>query len=510
MFACLLAPDFPVQAALRSDQDTRTLLHQSLVVVVDGPPNLQRVVALNESARSAGIGIGMTKLQAETCDGVSIRKRSAESEQSAQLALIECAHAFSPRVESTCPGTVILDLSGTDKLFGSKENTAHQIVSAALELGFDLRVAIASNPDTAFYAASGFPGITIISPGEEAKRLQSLPIGVLPASPNMLEVLENWGIRTLRSFAELPPIALVERLGQEALHLQKLARGQTDRPLLCVKPAAEFSESFEFEDPVETQESLTFILNRLLQAICARLTSYSLATSELRLMIGLEVRQIQNGGQNGEQFKREWKLPLPTQDRNMLLKLISLDLESNLFSAPIKKLTIEAVPVKPRMAQGNLFAPPSPESEKLEITLARIRGVVGSTDAEGMACLGSPQLVDTHKPGSFRLQSFSGVTEAVSSLPISVPMVALRTFRPALEASVQLEGEKPHFVWLWHRHRRVLAASGPWCNSGNWWNGSVWARAEWDVALKMPEGIGYYRIYLDQLSKQWFVQGFFD
>ncbi len=103
----------------------------------------------------------------------------------------------------------------------------------------------------------------------------------------------------------------------------------------------------------------------------------------------------------------------------------------------------------------------------MEITLARIRGVVGSTDAEGMACLGSPQLVDTHKPGSFRLQSFSGdYIEAVSSFQRSVPMIALRIFRPALETSVQLEGEKPHFVWLWHRHRRVLAASGTVVQSG--------------------------------------------
>src|SRR5260221_5980335 len=51
---------------------------------------------------------------------------------------------------------------------------------------------------------------------------------------------------------------------------------------------------------------------------------------------------------------------------------------TTLCRSPIKKLTVEAVPVKPRMAQGNLFAPPSPETEKLEITLARIRGVVGS------------------------------------------------------------------------------------------------------------------------------------
>ena len=154
------------------------------------------------------------------------------------------------------------------------------------------------------------------------------------------------------------------------------------------------------------------------------------------------------------------RLPVPTQDRHMLFTLLRLDLERNTFSAPIKKLTIEAVPVKPRMAQGNLFAPPSPETEKLEITLARIRGVVGSNDAEGISCVGSPQILDTHKPVAFAVQSFSGAVETWSPSAV-VPTLALRVFRPALETSVELTGETPHFVRLWKKHRRVLAASGP-------------------------------------------------
>jgi protein ImuB len=220
------------------------------------------------------------------------------------------------------------------------------------------------------------------------------------------------------------------------------------------------------------------------------------------------VRQSRNG-RDGEQFRHEWKLPVPTHDKNLLFTLVRLELERNTFSAPIKKLTIEAVPIKPRLAQGNLFAPPTPEAEKLEITLARIRGVVGDKDAEGINCVGSPKLMDTHKPNAFAVRSFSGATETTGLLA-AVPTIALRIFRPALEISVELTEETPHFVRLWKKHRRVLAASGPWCSSGNWWNATVWSREEWDVALKTFEGVGYYRIYLDRLRKQWFVEGVFD
>lgn len=510
MFACLFVPDFPVQAALLPEpRETREILRRSPMAVLDGPSNLPRVMALNDAARNVGIEAGMTKLQVEVCRGVLLRKRSSDHEDTAQAALLECAGAFSPRVESTCPGNVILDLAGTEKLLGPPESAACKITVRARQIGLHLRIAIAVNPDTAMYAARGFTGITIIPPGDEAKTLAPLRVSILPASPELLEVLENWGIHTFKSLAALPPIALTERLGQQGLTLQKLAQGQTSRPLDAVEPAPNFIGEHEFETPIETLEFLAFDLNRVLKEICDRLAGQSLATNELRLTLDFEVRQIQNG-KSGEQYKHHWKLPVPTQDRHMLFTLLRLDLERNTFSAPIRKLTLEAVPVKPRMAQGNLFAPPSPEAEKLEITLARIRGVVGSLDAEGISCVGSPRVPDTHKPGAFAVQSFSSAVDTSSPRAVA-PTLALRIFRPALETSVELTGEVPHFVRLWKKHRRVLAASGPWSSSGNWWNKTAaWAREEWDVALKTVEGVGYYRIYLDRIRKLWFVEGVFD
>jgi protein ImuB len=423
--------------------------------------------------------------------------------------LLDFADGFSPCVESTAAGTGILDLAGTEKLLGSPRSTAHKIFTSAVEIGFVLHVAIAPNPDAALYAARGFPGITIIPAGHEAGQLASLHIDVLPISPEMSEVLDGWGTHTFGLLAALPTVALTERLGQEGLYLQKLARGEVNRPLLTAEPIAEFIQSFEFDDPVETLESLFFILSRLLQQLCSSLTSRSLATNELRLTLELEVRRTE-GGREGEQYEHDWKLPVPTQDKHMLFSLVRLHLEKTTFSAPVRKVVLKVVPIRPRIAQGNLFAPPSPEPEKLEITLERIRGVVGSIDEDGRDCVGSPKLVDTHKPGSFAVQHFSTLGESPDSSAAVASIIALRVFRPPLETSVELDSEKPHLIWLWHRHRRVLAASGPWCNSGNWWNGSRWIREEWDIALKTPAGIGYYRIYRDRILKQWFVEGVFD
>ena len=250
MFACIYIPDFPVQASLLPESpEQRPDLDRASVVILEGPANLPYVFATNAAARCAGIESGMTKLQAEMCAGAVLRKRSLSEEDSAQAALIECAATFSPRVESTVPGAVILDLAGTEKLFSREKSDPQKnsrqlnqpkapwtraiqaMTAKTAQAGFDIRIAIAPNPDTAFLAARGFPVNTIISAGDEAQSLAPLSIETLPVSSAMLETLNSWGIRTFQSLAALPAVAIVERLGQEGLYLQKLACGAIARPL---------------------------------------------------------------------------------------------------------------------------------------------------------------------------------------------------------------------------------------------------------------------------------------
>jgi len=225
MFACLYLADFPVQAVLRCEpEQRRELLTQSGIVILDGSASNNRVISLNDAARQLGIELGMTKLQAQSCGSVLAHQRNLQSEDAAQAALLDCARMFSPRVESTAPGVVIVDVDGTEKLFGPLQRLAARILEQSREFGFCMNVAIAADPDSASCAARSWEGITIIPQGREAQFLGRLPVEVLSPAPEVLDTLEAWGIRNLGALAELPSVPLVERLGQEGLRLQKLAR----------------------------------------------------------------------------------------------------------------------------------------------------------------------------------------------------------------------------------------------------------------------------------------------
>ena len=195
---------------------------------------------------------------------------------------------MSPRIEDTSLGTILLDISGLASLFGSCENIASELAQRAFLLGFSANVAIASRVDAALLASRGFPGITWIPEHQEAQRLGSLPIHVLPASADTLETLERWGVRTCAALAALPLLDLSERLGQEGVRLHELAHGAAARSLALAQTSIFFEETMELEDSVEELEPLSFILGRLLDQLCARLNARSLAAQSIHVRFELE------------------------------------------------------------------------------------------------------------------------------------------------------------------------------------------------------------------------------
>ena len=515
------------------------------LAVLEGKAPLQKVFAVNENARRAGVSAGMTKLQIEADSGLVLRAHSLAQEVTAHAALLDCAQSFSPRVEAVGCDTIILDLAGLQPLFGPLPKIARALARRASALGFETSVAVAGNPDTSGLAARGFSGVTVIPEGKEAEMLGSLPVEVLlrssaQESGELLETFSRWGIRKLRDLAALPDIALSERLGQAGIHLQKLARGAISRTLVPFEPPLIFEEVIELDYPLVLLEPLAFLLGRLLEQLCARLEAHALSTHELRLCL-----ELQYGYQNDESaelalgldgrgrpsphnlFQRILRLPVPLLDCRTFLKLLQLDLKAHPPGAPIVKIHLAAEPVRPRATQNGLFLPPSPEPEKLELTLARIAGIVGEDK------VGSLELLDTHRPEGFRMQRFAPeqcspqshrVTEKInhqratdSSVSLCLCgenlVTALRIFRPPVNVVVTMQDGKPaHITCSKNKERQgeILWAAGPWRSSGDWWEQEGWARDEWDIAVQGKAGIALYRLVRDRLDGRWILEGTYD
>src|SRR5438094_1996054 len=160
-----------------------------------------------------------------------------------------------------------------------------------------------------------------------------------------VETLRCWGVHTCKEFAALPEIAIVERLGQEGLRWWRLAQGANAHPLIAKDFPSNFEEHMDLDSPVELLEPLLFVLNRLLEQLCARLRMHILAIGEIKVTLTLE----RNDSRAKEPIFhiRTIRLPVPARDSKLLLKLLQLDLEKHPPSLPVTVVRMLAIPVKP-------------------------------------------------------------------------------------------------------------------------------------------------------------------
>ena len=501
IYGCIHIPDSPVQAFIRNEPDLR----RKPIAVLDGAFPLFTVVATNAFARKLGIRIGMTQLQIERFTNLAVRYRSREQEDSAHRALVDCAHFFTPRVEETSNATVTLDLNGLSRLWGSPREIAQKLFRATDGLGLETHVAIAPNPDAAIHAAKGDSGITVISPGDEAQKLDSLDLCVLSPPEEIQAAFNRWGLQSFQDLTRLPTVSVAERLGQEGVELQRMARGATSRPLRVLNGKPYFKEIMELEESIDSLEPLAFIFTRLLKQLCQRLEARNLATNELHLTLKLEP-PFDEKQESTSSFIRTIRVPIPTRDHRLLAKLLQLDLDAHHPPAPVAEIALTAKPVQPRRIQTGLFHPSIPEPEKLELTLARIGAIVGTKN------IGSPEVLDTHHPNRFHIRHFMPTHVTTRRKPSSErpASMALRIFRPPLEARVELLGGEPSRIFFSGKSGKIVTARGPWHNSGEWWQERRWKREEWDIEVQNVHKRVLYRIYRDAHTNQWFVDATYD
>jgi protein ImuB len=398
-------------------------------------------------------------------------------------------------------------------------------------------VAIGANFHAARLKAAASRGITVIPHRQEATALAKLPLAVLDLPPEHAETFVLWGIRTLADLAAIPEIDLVTRFGAQAIAWRDLARGALPHTFQPLEAGFSLQEFCAFEAPVDRTDSLLFIGARMIDCLATRAATRALSLASLVVQMELE---------GGRAYQRTIRPALPTTDRKFLLKLLQLEIAAHPPQAAVLSLTLSAQAGQSSKVQLGLFAPQTPEPSRLDVTIARLKAIAGEDR------VGSPVLEDTHRPGSFRMESFAVPCQSSSEaskklrpvegtgfsvkgtgfspyinpakesralapegcctglspgMPSSFaacvapssasksnasqtarPRMALRRMRPPVPVHVQLRALKPVAFRDREQSFKVAAAYGPWRTSGCWWSTEVWNTEEWDVLAELSSG----------------------
>jgi protein ImuB len=428
--------------------------------------------------------------------------------------LLEVSQRFSPEVELSGNGqTATFCITPLRKMIGSPHQIASEICRAGHEFKLQASLAIAANPDAAILLARNFIGVTMVTPGEERSKLASIPLAEIFAydpvrlEPSMLEILLRWGVKTAEDLVALPERGVSERLGQAGIYLRNLAAGKLTRPLRLNGGTTNYEIQMELEHSLTLLEPLLFLLSRAISELCQRMRSQSRAARELEVHFDLESRTEESTEKN-KAYACHLEFPIPLDDPRTILKLLQLHLERHSPGAPICAFKLGVIPVEPKRVQGGIFLPPAPAADKLQVTMARIANMVGASN------VGTPALLNTHRPDAFNTTLLPGQAKSHTAFSLKdesrkpeMLRLAMRLFRPALNARVQVVQLAPKNVIANGVRGHVLRYAGPWKTAGEWWTATAWSREEWDVAL--DDG-ALYRIYQESTSHEWFVHGVYD
>ncbi len=532
---CLLVPDLPLQAALRAEPE----LQGRPLVITSGPGPRAEIVALADPAARQAVRPGQTLTQARAvCPGIEVRVASPALERTARETLLDVALSLAPRAESAprgsgifaSEGVVFVDASGTGALHGNESAFASVFHARAERAGLPGFVAIASTRGVSRLAARHLsltamhrrldpsgpeaPTTRILPRERETAFLEPLPIDLLDPDDRTAEALTRFGVRRVRELLELPRRDLAARVGPRLLELVARARGEEEEPPIPEPGTTTLEEGQDLEAAIASLEPLTFVLRGLVSRLTERLVLRGLGCTELRLGLQLE---------NGARQSRRVGLAAPSQDEQVLLRLLRLTVERAPPMAPIESVTLHCEGLPLRREQLDLFLPRGPSPSDLDQTLAELVSICGEDR------VGAPEILDTHRPDAFGLKPFRKpgrpstakraprrgrhepppTEPARPSLPPRRgPRLSMRALRPAIRAQVHLVNGRPAHLRCRLGQGEIVKTAGPWRTTGQWWSEAAhFAVDHYDVEL----GDGsVLRLAFDWKTKRWQIDGLYD
>lgn len=480
------------------------------VAVVDGA----QVVARNRLAADAGVAAGMRIAEAIThAANLLLLPYDARRVQAMWDVALDQLDALGPLAEDAGPGHALVDLTGA----GRGERALVRRTLDALHALLDLaaRAAVADGPFAASVAARRARGereVRLIPRAQTAAFLAPLPVSLLPLPGKLLADLDRLGIRTIGAFTGLRYAEVGKRFGALGMTALSLAIGRDDRPLVPRQRERRETFSYPFEPPADDLGPVLFVTKALLDAHAAALRREGLVASGLRLVLTVEARDAIVL----EQHWGESLVPGPAE-----LEALRLTLDAR-FSG--KDEGIVALP-PPRIEAVHLTllacgpgrgtqlpllgAATIRQRESVAHLLTRLHALLGP---DGVA---EAVPVAAHLPEA--QWTYRPYMAARVGTPYDGPLLPASPLLPALPGLLLCEPPEPVAVTWWGEspvalrtgdaEEAVIAALGPYCAAGGWWDGGGYEHAYW---LIVTGDEALHLVREDRVAEAWVRVGVVD
>jgi DNA polymerase-4 len=246
-------------------------------VAVGGTPDGRGVVAsASYEARKFGVRAAMPMSQAIRLCPQLVVVQGTYSRYSEFSAKARAAFSrFTPQVQMASQDEAYLELTGTERLWGSPLQMAESIRRAvAEETRLPCSVGIGANKLVAKVASSHSKprGLLWVPHGSEAAFLAPLPVGDIPGiGPRAVERLNSVGIRTVAQLARLDDEAAAAMSGSAGREMRDRARGISRSPVAADAAPKSIGAEETFDSDTTDADFLGGMIANLAEKVAYRL-----------------------------------------------------------------------------------------------------------------------------------------------------------------------------------------------------------------------------------------------
>lgn len=473
--------------ALESQVDF-TVGEMTIVVETDGH---HRVIAADELALDRGIRPGL-KLSAAYAmsDSLRVLKRCPLSEQSVLEALAQWARRFTPSVSLASPRELLMEVSGSLKLFGGLQSIKAALRAECERRQLTVTVCAAPTALAALWLVR-CESRDVRHAGKLAGSLSQLPLGVTEWPERTQTSLRSMGVQTIGDCLRLPRDGFTRRLGRKYLSELDRALGGFDS-WAVYEPPERFSSMLEFDDEITDPAILANAGKRLIE---------ELTTILRRRQVGVASFEIAFRHLRGSATTERINLAGPAQDRKRFQRLFLDRLDRLSLSEPVVALILrtgEAEPVMPLSSALFKDAVQPEFTETIDALIERLRGRFGSARIFGI------NLVAEHRPEAAWRKSLGDF--AGESLEHSISPWAQQ--RPLwLLPEPLLLANSSDGLPRYDNCEPLRPQSGPERIEAGWWNGEEIRRDYYTVATQRGEKLWIFRDR--RKDRGWFLHGIF-
>jgi len=441
------------------------------------------IVACNEAARHLGVKHGMPVAAASALAGnLQIVARDIAAEEAALERIAAWAMQFTPAVSIARPAEVLLEIGSSLTMFGGLQALWTELAAGLRALGYAASVACAPTPLGAQWFARA--GLTVRLRHTDALRasLPDLPLHVMQASPEMLELLRNIGAKNVSDCLALPRDGLAQRLGPGFIDDLDRALGTLPDPRIFFTPPTLFKATQPLPAPAADAEMLLFASRRLLVDLCGFLAATARGAQRLTFTFSHH---------RAEATKVTLALVAATRDAEHSTNVLRERLERTALPEPATAIALESELLLPLAARNLALLPDAGQQEEAATQLIeRLRARLGEAAVVGL------KRYSDHRPECGWRMCPPGSEDRVASATAGRPLWLLAQPQALHEVTAM-----PCY------DGRLTLLAGPERIESGWWDGRDVTR-DYFVACNPSEALLW--IYRERnANARWFLHGFF-